>query len=42
MRSVGALWGFGGEDELRAAGATRLCARPDDLAALFAQPFEVV
>ena len=31
MRSVGVLWGFGGEDELRAAGATRLAARPAEL-----------
>ena len=41
MRSVGALWGFGGVEELRMAGATRLCARPGDLAALFALPAEV-
>jgi phosphoglycolate phosphatase len=37
MRSVGALWGFGGEEELRAAGATRLCARPVELSELFTE-----
>ncbi|HEU0151755.1 MAG TPA: HAD hydrolase-like protein [Arenimonas sp.] len=31
MGSVGVLWGFGGEAELRAAGATRLAATPSDL-----------
>jgi phosphoglycolate phosphatase len=31
MASVGVLWGFGGEAELRAAGATRLAATPADL-----------
>ena len=35
MPSVGVLWGFGGEAELRAAGATRLAAAPRELAALF-------
>ena len=35
MPSVGVLWGFGGEDELRAAGATRLASAPAELAALF-------
>ena len=35
MRSVGVLWGFGDERELREAGATRLCARPGDLPDLF-------
>lgn len=34
--SVGVLWGFGGEQELRAAGATHLASRPDDLRGLFA------
>lgn len=29
---VGALWGYGCEDELTAAGATVLCSSPDDLA----------
>ena len=28
MRSIGVLWGFGGVDELRDAGATQLCAQP--------------
>lgn len=36
MRSVGVLWGFGGEDELREAGATHLVASPAELQALFA------
>ncbi len=36
MRSVGVLWGFGGEDELREAGATHLVASPAQLQALFA------
>jgi len=36
MASVGVLWGFGGEDELRAAGATRLAGEPAALRALFA------
>jgi phosphoglycolate phosphatase len=31
--TIGALWGYGGEEELRAAGATALCARPTDVAA---------
>jgi phosphoglycolate phosphatase len=35
MRSVGALWGFGDAAELRAAGATRLCERPDALCEFF-------
>ncbi len=34
--SVGVLWGFGGEAELRDAGATHLARRPDDLRGLFA------
>lgn len=34
MRNVGVLWGFGGEEELRAAGADRLAATPADLHAL--------
>ena len=29
---VGALWGYGSEEELTAAGATVLCSSPDDLA----------
>ena len=36
MRRVGVLWGFGGEEELRDAGATRLAAAPDQLRPLFA------
>lgn len=36
MRHVGVLWGFGGEDELRAAGAQHLAARPDQLPLLLA------
>ncbi|MCX7032511.1 MAG: HAD hydrolase-like protein [Arenimonas sp.] len=35
MDSVGVLWGFGGEAELRAAGATRLAAAPAELPAMF-------
>ena len=33
--SVGVLWGFGGEAELRDAGATHLVRQPDDLRGLF-------
>jgi phosphoglycolate phosphatase len=36
MRSIGVLWGFGGEAELRAAGARHLAAAPGDIAALAA------
>jgi phosphoglycolate phosphatase len=36
MRHVGVLWGFGGVDELREAGAQRLVSRPDELPALLA------
>ena len=35
MPSVGVLWGFGGEAELREAGATRLAAEPATLRTLF-------
>ena len=35
MASVGVLWGFGGEQELRTAGATRLAAEPAELPAMF-------
>ena len=35
MRNVGVLWGFGGEQELRDAGATRLASTPDQLRPLF-------
>lgn len=34
MRNVGVLWGFGDEEELRAAGAERLAATPTELPAL--------
>jgi phosphoglycolate phosphatase len=33
VRSIGALWGYGGEAELRLAGASVLCRRPTDLLA---------
>ena len=36
MRNVGVLWGFGGEEELRGAGATRLAATPGQLRAVLA------
>jgi phosphoglycolate phosphatase len=36
MRHIGVLWGFGGEEELRAAGANTLAARPGELLALLA------
>jgi phosphoglycolate phosphatase len=32
LRSIGAVWGYGGEAELRAAGADRLAASPAELA----------
>jgi phosphoglycolate phosphatase len=35
LRSVGVLWGFGHEQELREAGATHLAAHPAQLPALF-------
>jgi phosphoglycolate phosphatase len=34
LRSIGALWGYGGRDELEQAGADWIAARPDDVAAL--------
>jgi len=34
MRNVGVLWGFGGREELRAAGVDALAATPGELAAL--------
>ncbi|AMJ56084.1 MULTISPECIES: HAD-IA family hydrolase [Stenotrophomonas] len=34
MRNVGVLWGFGGREELQAAGAGALAATPAELAAL--------
>jgi phosphoglycolate phosphatase len=36
MQGVGVLWGFGGEGELRAAGADRLVRDPRELRELFA------
>lgn len=36
MRNIGVLWGFGGEAELREAGALRLAASPAQLPALLA------
>ena len=35
--TLGALWGYGGEAELAAAGAAILCARPADVPAAFAR-----
>ncbi len=35
--TIGALWGYGGEAELRAAGVAVLCARPEEVPAAFAQ-----
>ena len=35
--TIGALWGYGGEAELVAAGAALLCARPRDVPAAFAR-----
>ncbi|BDU17909.1 HAD hydrolase-like protein [Lysobacter auxotrophicus] len=36
MRNIGVLWGFGGEAELREAGALHLASTPDELPALLA------
>ncbi|WP_206861731.1 HAD hydrolase-like protein [Lysobacter changpingensis] len=36
MRNIGVLWGFGGEVELREAGALHLASTPGDLPALLA------
>jgi len=36
MRNIGVLWGFGGEVELREAGALRLASSPGELPALLA------
>jgi len=33
--TIGALWGYGGADELRGAGAATLCASPSDVPAAF-------
>ena len=39
MPTIGALWGYGGADELRAAGAATLCEAPSEVpAALRALP----
>ncbi len=35
MRSVGVTWGFGGEDELREAGATKIVHRTSQLIGVF-------
>lgn len=35
LRAVGALWGYGSREELEAAGAQVLCARPSGLPVLF-------
>jgi phosphoglycolate phosphatase len=34
--TIGALWGYGGEGELRAAGAAALCASPREVPAALA------
>ena len=36
MRNIGVLWGFGGEAELRQAGALHLAAHPRELPSLLA------
>ncbi|UHQ22495.1 HAD hydrolase-like protein [Lysobacter sp. 5GHs7-4] len=36
MRNIGVLWGFGGEEELRLAGAQRLAEKPEQLPGLTA------
>jgi len=33
--TIGALWGYGGADELRDAGAAALCASPSEVPAAF-------
>ena len=35
--TIGALWGYGGADELREAGAAALCAAPVEVPAAFAR-----
>lgn len=37
MASIGVAWGYGGEEELTAAGATAICHRPEDLPAVVAE-----
>ena len=34
--TIGALWGYGGEEELRLAGADALCAKPSEVPGAFA------
>ncbi|HBS61907.1 MAG TPA: HAD family hydrolase, partial [Stenotrophomonas sp.] len=34
MRNIGVLWGFGGADELRDAGAQHIAASPEALLSL--------
>ena len=36
LRAIGVRWGYGGADELREAGAWRLCDTPEDLPQLVA------
>ncbi|HAI48219.1 MAG TPA: HAD family hydrolase, partial [Stenotrophomonas sp.] len=36
MRNIGVLWGFGGAQELQAAGAQHLAAAPEDLLTVLA------
>ncbi|NUO77956.1 MAG: HAD hydrolase-like protein [Lysobacter sp.] len=36
MRNIGVLWGFGGEEELRLAGAQELAEKPEQLPGLIA------
>jgi phosphoglycolate phosphatase len=36
LHSIGVLWGYGSREELVAAGAAALCARPGELPALVA------
>lgn len=38
MDNIGVLWGFGGEEELRAAGAARIAATPGELLSLADSP----
>lgn len=37
VRALGALWGYGTREELEAAGAHELCARPTDLPAILSR-----
>lgn len=38
VRSIGVLWGYGSESELRDAGADGLCGTPAELAANLGRP----